>query len=852
MPAAGPGIGAIATAVGTFLTSTKAIYVIARLVAFTAATAILAKRAFGFSPGLEARAITSRGTVEPQQRIYGRALVSGPVIFNDVSGVVNRDLWVVIPIAGHRISSIGDVWLDANIVTNAQINGGAAGGGLVTSGKFAPVDGYDILQIWKHLGTSTQTVNTSLDSAFTAWTSAHRLRGLSYLAVRMTLLERAQELWNGAEPSNIRAEAYGALVYDPRLDSTQTGLSPAGSGSHRYDDPATWAWSDNPALCVADYLIDSRFGLGLAPTRIDWQSVLDAAEHCEELVDIPGPTTEQRYRCNGSLYGTETHRENLGNLLSSMNGEVTVSAGQWFVRAGEYSAASVAFTADHVIAPLGIKANLERGDRFNTIKGVFVDKDAQFKPSETPPVTTTTLQDRDNGRILETEVDLPFTDRYYMAQRLLWKQLHIADQEMQVSTRLNLKAATAAIGDRITLDIDELAWNPKTFKLTGWKLAESGDDIGIDVELREDASAAYDDPLIANYTTRNTAGVITFADPTLGPPRAYDWFTSDDFGHGDVARFLGEWSEVVSSGGEISMYSGGGVVGQYAVDVGNVSGNDEFWRGVDRRDARPVLAGEIYRIGGWLARLNGTGSMYLGVNGFAGDVRSGGGVAVNAVGSDSLSGQHYFGANSVTPGTTSYVWYEGYFKLGTTTASVYNAGTIDDPHELHRDVEYVAPLVILNYNGVAGRCAVDFVELERFDGRTVPILGVNVRTSTGVVVPDAAVVRVTIEPPGLNWDTYQAGGWSPADTTRSVLVSFYRGATFLGSRVLDATLTASGANEGDIAVAGGTSSGEATSVSVTNNNTAAVYATVTHTASGVQAIAFFGSALPGYSAGVSK
>lgn len=28
-----------------------------------------------------------------------------------------------------------------------------------------------------------------------------------------------------------------------------------GSGSHRLNDDTTWEWSDNPALCVADYLV---------------------------------------------------------------------------------------------------------------------------------------------------------------------------------------------------------------------------------------------------------------------------------------------------------------------------------------------------------------------------------------------------------------------------------------------------------------------------------------------------------------------------------------------------------------------------------------------------------------------
>jgi len=853
MAGAGPAIGWAAGAIGTFFTSKAAVYVIARLVAFTAATAILAKRAFAFDPGIASRAITARGTVEPQQKIYGQALVSGPIVFNDVAGVANRDLWVVIPLAGHQVASITDVWLDKDVVANSVINGGAAGGGQVTSGKFAPVDGYHILSLFKHLGTAAQTVDTNLDAAFTAWTSAHRLRGVAYLVAKMTLLVRAEEIWSGSEPTNIRALVNGALVYDPRLDSTQTSLSPAGSGSHRYTDPSTWAWSENPALCTADYLIDTRFGMGLDPTRIDWQSVLDAAEYCEELVDIPGPSTQARYTCNGTLFGTETHRDNLRNLLSSMNGEVTVSAGQWFIRAGQYIAPETGdyFTADDVIEPLGIKANLERSERFNTIKAVFIDSQDYYKPTESPPVYTTALRNRDNGRILETEINLPFVDDFYQAQRICWQQLHIANQEKVVSTTLNHRAGRVAVGERINLEIDELAWSPKVFKLRNWKLVESGDSVGVEVELREDAAAAYADPVIANYAVRSAANVITFADPEAGPPPPWEWFFEDDFSHGDVTRFLSQWTEIITAGDSLS-FTTGGPGSAYALVCGDNSGNDQMWRGYDRRSSIPVVASEIYRLSGWISRQAGSGYSYLGINGYSGDVRSGGGENESTSGADTAGNPHAFAANAFDPGDTAWHYVEGYFTAGTGSVAVYNAGTIADPHELHQDVQFMCPWIACNYNGVAGVTLFARIKLERVDSSLVPILGTNVLTSAGVVVGDDAIVSNSVVPYGFAWTTYEAGGWSPADTTQSITVTFWRGSTQIATRLVDATLTASGANEGDIAAAASTSSGDATSVSVTGNNSASVLVTVTHDATGRAAYFTLVSALPGYSGGVSK
>jgi hypothetical protein len=51
-------------------------------------------------------------------------------------------------------------------------------------------------------------------------------------------------------PQDMKAVMKGRKVYDPRLDDTN-----GGAGEQRKDDPDTWAWSDNSALCVADYLV---------------------------------------------------------------------------------------------------------------------------------------------------------------------------------------------------------------------------------------------------------------------------------------------------------------------------------------------------------------------------------------------------------------------------------------------------------------------------------------------------------------------------------------------------------------------------------------------------------------------
>jgi len=75
----------------------------------------------------------------------------------------------------------------------------------------------------------------------------------------------------------------------------------------------------------------------------------------------------------------------------------------------------------------------------------------------------------------------------------------------------------------------------------------------------------------------------------------------------------------------------------------------------------------------------------------------------------------------------------------------------------------------------------------------------------------------------------------------------------ISSRVLDATLTTSGANEGDVGVVAGTQANDANTVVVSTNNTPSVTAQVTHTDSGSKSPQVpFGADLPGYSGGIGK
>lgn len=65
----------------------------------------------------------------------------------------------------------------------------------------------------------------------------------------------------------------GLKVYDPRTKTT--------------------AWSNNPAVCIRDYLLNKRYGAGhfITESSIDQESFNEIADYCDELVTTRIPTT---------------------------------------------------------------------------------------------------------------------------------------------------------------------------------------------------------------------------------------------------------------------------------------------------------------------------------------------------------------------------------------------------------------------------------------------------------------------------------------------------------------------------------------------------------------------------------
>lgn len=536
-----PPVVAFLTTVGTFVTAGVAVgsaaAVIGTLVVASAvmtAAMLMGKVDMGVADTDRVRQTTVRGTIEPRKLVYGETMISGVVSFAQVNGANNKNLHQVIAIAGHKLTSIDEIFFDdysINLSTQVDASGD------VTSGKFAKKTNEDgVLETMVHIetrdGSSTQTAYSDLVTAFAGtgvnagkgYESTHRGDNVASIYTRWTLHEGSVETWDEVGGiQNIKAVVKGKAIYDPRLDvaaGNVAGANPTTAAYITYSNGSTTAThqrdlqGQNPALILADYLMDSTFGLGIPSTKIDWPAVITAADACDFLVPIPTSQTQKRFFGSGVIFGSDNHRKSISKILSGMNGDLIYSQGKYIIKAGVHETASLAFTEDDLAGDFTVKTSIPRADRFNTIKGMFIDPDSNYKMTEFAPRTVSGAVARDNGEVLEEEIKLTFTSNRYVAQRIAIKQVHQSFLQTTLMLPVNLKGMKVAVGDRITLALNDFAtissdWNPnKEFKVIGWAFSESGSG-AIELSLIEDDSSRYADPAEGDYNQISNTGVIT-------------------------------------------------------------------------------------------------------------------------------------------------------------------------------------------------------------------------------------------------------------------------------------------------------------------------------------------------------
>ena len=444
------------------------------------------------------RSVMTRDAASSRKIIYGRARVGGNVVYLESTGTDNKYLWLVTAIAGHEIDAYEQVWFNDQKIWD--------GGSYVSDwGSYVSISFYD--------GSQT-TADSGLDNASTKWTSNHILLDTAYMVVKLTY---DQEKFAQGLP-NISTVVRGKKVWNPINSSL--------------------VWSQNPALCLRDYLTDTKYGLGESTANI--ASINTAIGVCNETVALAAGGTQPRYTIDGVIDTGDSLKSNIELMVGSMAGRLIYASGKFEIHAGKYVAPTVTIDESQILGEIKVQTKQSRRNGYNAVKGVFLSEEDNYVladyPAQLSKTTAGSFVTGDRYKILTIgttdftaigasantvglnfkatgagsgsgtaslflaeddeqiylDMPLPLTVNNIRAQRLARLALLRSRQQEAITMACNLSALRFNVGDNINITNARLGYSQKVFEVTGYSTSfDSSGEIIINVQAIETASSVW-------------------------------------------------------------------------------------------------------------------------------------------------------------------------------------------------------------------------------------------------------------------------------------------------------------------------------------------------------------------------
>ena len=383
--------------------------------------------------------------------IYGRRKVGGVRVYIGTGGNKNKYLYIALELCEGEIEAIESIYINDLLI---QFD---ANGSVLTS-RSSSFYGNKI-KAQKFLGKDTGQVDgathtySTILAEQTEWTTSHKLKGVAYLALRI----QHDKDKHGGIP-DIKCIVKGRKVYDPRNSTT--------------------AYSNNPALCLRDYLTNTRYGKGLPTSAIDDTAgragFQTAATACDDASYTVTPFFQAGYtvhllECNARLDTNKTIFSNVKEMLQGMRGLMPYSEGKYGLIIDEaYTADASTFdlTPDNITSDITVPQS-GKGKRFNRVIVNFPNPAANWQQDSVmfPEKSTDSNSDyltflsEDNDEELVKEVQCNTITSLYAARELA-RVICLASRRNVNAVKLTATsdALNIAVGDVVRLEHPSLGW----------------------------------------------------------------------------------------------------------------------------------------------------------------------------------------------------------------------------------------------------------------------------------------------------------------------------------------------------------------------------------------------------------
>jgi hypothetical protein len=258
-------------------------------------------KSFDLSQQIRGQLVSTRSPNEATRTIYGQTRVGGPILFVETAGDKNETMFMVIGIAGHACwptnYDLQTIFIDDN--------------------PYAVTWNGTVGEINFKGSTTAVIIEKTFPASILADTEAkgYTFSGLQAVAVKLVY---DQDKFPSGLP-NITFEVYGKALEDPRTSTTD--------------------YSENAALAIRDYLLNTDYGMGVTSAEIDDTSFEDAADVCDEEIPVKSrPIVSIAVSVNASnaveitSYSMDSIKGTLiitGTLTGTATG---LSAGTYYIR----------------------------------------------------------------------------------------------------------------------------------------------------------------------------------------------------------------------------------------------------------------------------------------------------------------------------------------------------------------------------------------------------------------------------------------------------------------------------------------------------------------------------------------
>jgi hypothetical protein len=456
--------------------------------------------------------------------IYGKRQVGLTRVFVESSGSDNQYLYVAGVLCeggGAGITAIDEVYVDDKLVTFD---------GALTDGTLRQVSSSDtnfykggesLISIQSFFGLDNQSASSLLDET-TNWTTDHKLSGLAYVALRF---KWNQDAFNGLP--EVRVTVRGKKVYDPRLDSTK-----GGSGSHRQDDPTTWAYSNNSSLVLLDYLRNSRYGKGLPNDAFEtnYDSFKTSANTCDtQVTPYSGAVSDiNLFETNAVIDSEKKVLENVRELLVPMRAIFNYTQGKYKVIIEGTGSSQLLLTKDNVVSEVKLQGE-NKSEKYNRVVGTFTnpEKDYQSDTVSYPPYDDSvldpadqfaTMLTEDNETLLERSFDMIHVTSPYQAEEICENILKRSRNNLKAEVTVTSEALNLSIGDIVTATYETAGFVNKPFRVMSLAI-NSDSTVTLGLESHQDNFYTWEEkgeaPTIADTVLPNPFSVSPPASITL-------------------------------------------------------------------------------------------------------------------------------------------------------------------------------------------------------------------------------------------------------------------------------------------------------------------------------------------------